>query len=107
MLSATRAWTHKVHDSLTLQHVSRREDQLEGDAKLKLAVLAGQLVALREGLGNTLTLPRVCYVGPVLVPIAAHACPVTHGILPLKAESRSRASAKVLKPPHCCRSIQL
>ncbi len=34
--------------------VSRREDQLEGDAKLKVAVLAGQLVALREGLGNPL-----------------------------------------------------
>ncbi len=76
-----------------LQNVSRREDQLEGDAKLKLAVLAGQLVALREGLGNTLTSPRLCHV-PVLVPIAEHACPVTHGNLPPRQESSSRAPAK-------------
>ena len=59
---------NNVHGSLTLQNVSCREDQLEGDAKLKLAVLAGQLVALREGLGNTLTSLRLCHVP---VPTAA------------------------------------
>lgn len=31
-----------------------REEQLQGDAKLRLAVLAGQLLALREGLGEGL-----------------------------------------------------
>jgi len=69
-----------------LPHVSRREDQLEGAAKLKLAVLAGQLVALREGLGNTLPSPKLCHV-PVLVPIAEHACPVRHANFPPRQES--------------------
>ena len=85
-----------------LQNLSRREDQLEGDAKLKLAVLAGQLVALREGLGNTLTSSRLCHV-PVLVPTAQHACPVTHG----KGNKADHDYPLTLTPTHCHRSIQL
>ncbi len=72
------------------QHVSRREDQLEGDAKLELAVLAGQLVALREGLGKTLPSSRLCHI-PV---IAEHACPVTHSNLPPRQQNRSHAPAQ-------------
>ncbi len=85
-----------------LQNLSRREDQLEGDARLKLAVLAGQLVALREGLGNTLTSSRLCHV-PVLVPTAQHACPVTHG----KGNKADHDYPLTLTPTHCHRSIQL
>ncbi|KAL3130747.1 hypothetical protein ABBQ38_000093 [Trebouxia sp. C0009 RCD-2024] len=44
---------HELPDDVSLsflQWLASREEQLQGDAKLRLAVLAGQLLALREGL---------------------------------------------------------
>ncbi|DBA71941.1 TPA: hypothetical protein ACH3X2_010694 [Trebouxia sp. C0005] len=52
-LPELRDYVQQSPDSISLsflEWLATREDQLEGDAKLKLAVLAGQLVALREGL---------------------------------------------------------
>ena len=36
---------------------TRREDQLEGSDKVQLSVLAGQIMAIKEGLGRRYT----CY----------------------------------------------
>ncbi|DBA83602.1 TPA: hypothetical protein ACH3X1_006170 [Trebouxia sp. C0004] len=52
-LPELRRYVQQSTDSISLsflEWLASREDQLNGDAKLKLAVLAGQLVALREGL---------------------------------------------------------
>ena len=41
-----------------------REEDAEGPAKLKLSVLAGQLIAMREGLGKVLS-PHLLSLEPV------------------------------------------
>ncbi|KAL3138774.1 hypothetical protein ABBQ32_005618 [Trebouxia sp. C0010 RCD-2024] len=52
-ISQLRQHVHEHPDDVSLsflQWLASREEQLQGDAKLRLAVLAGQLLALREGL---------------------------------------------------------